>query len=306
MIRTFSRYIVPLHKGGFDRGLTAIMAFMVALAVLFTAGAITLSDFINDWSRGIENSISVSALYPDDMRTQTQQKITDKISRILNDTEGVKSANIVPDADKQQLLSHWLGDAIDKNTIDLPVLWDVTVDNGFDVSAVTTAIQAIYDGAVIDDYMHWKNSLLQFASDMIFIAYAFAVVVVCVLVVLISLCVRILVALHMETLQVLTLLGASDSFILKDVGRYAFWVGLKSAFFGVIVSVAGVVIGGLWYTDMTFAILLDFDRDMLQQIFLANMLRIFGLCAIILAVALISRWGAIRSAKKCIRQHYRI
>ncbi len=298
------RYIIPLRQHSLDKGLTVVMAFMVAIAVLFTAGAVVVSDFIHTWSKGLENSISISVLYTDDMDAQTQQTITDKISDILTATQGIEAVYIISDADKQDMLSHWLGDGIDKNNIDLPIFWDITVTDNFDVSALATAIEDIYNDAVIDDYMHWKSNLLQYASDAVIFAYVVSLLVACVLMVLVSLCVRALVTLHIHTIQVLTLLGASDDFILHDVGRYGFWMGFKSAVFGILIC--ALVFGFLMvlYADISLTPWFNVRMDTIYQTLLTNMLRIIGLCGIIPAVAILSRWGAIRSAKKCIRQQY--
>ena len=293
-------FIIPLRKNRVDKGLIVILAFMVCMALLFIGSAVMVSDFLQSWSKGVQNTVSVSALYPSDMDTQTQQKITDSINHILTNTQGIKIAQMLSDTEKQQLLSHWLGDKIDKNTLSYPAMWDITVKDNFDISALQHQIKNIYTDANIDNYMQWKNPILSFASDMIWGASILSVLAIGVLVLIISVCMRTIVSLHLDTIQVLTLLGASDTFIIKDVGRYAFWVGFKSAVLGVVLSIIVFIGVKFWYMDMPIS-----DIFTLTYVY-ENMLQIIGLCAIIPTIASISRMGACRSARHLIQQQYRI
>jgi cell division transport system permease protein len=89
---------------------------MVYLAILAVAGIMVLHQSIERWDRGISGTLTVQV-----MPSPSDIGVKDALF-VLENTAGVLSSTVLPEADTLELLRPWLGELAGQADLPLPAL----------------------------------------------------------------------------------------------------------------------------------------------------------------------------------------
>ena len=161
---------LALDKDDQGRFLPWLIAFMVFLAILATAGVMVLTALVHRWDRGVSGTLTVQIAPAETAAADRQRKRAALL--LLRGAEGVIRSNPVTADDVRGLLEPWLGPTVGE-VLPLPQLIDVKLapDAGIDVSALHELAEAI-PGVSVDDHRVWLDRLVRILETVKLLGFA--------------------------------------------------------------------------------------------------------------------------------------
>ncbi len=225
-----SRHFVPL-----------IVAVMVYLATLALAGSMSVGSTVDQWRDAVRGSMTVQL--PGRPGGQTSPEAVANIKAVtdaLLATPGVASAAPLPVSDIQALLEPWLGDADLPADLPVPVLIDVTLDDGvsLDPKGLAQRLDVIVSGVQVSDSGASLERLVRLARSVQWVAGIIVALVGVAATAIIIFATRAGMSAHRKTIELLHLIGAHDSYIAR---QFQFRLLVLSLIGGVLGLVFGTV-----------------------------------------------------------------
>lgn len=238
------RYDLPLAGSAGNGFLRLLIALMSILGMLALCASFALSAMTQRWSDGLENRISVEIPASDSGGEVTApgivQSMTDDAARLLMGRADVTEAKIMEESEIRELLSPWLGDDMVMDSIPLPGLISVTFEKGAvpDLKELEVELRDVAPRARIDTHESWLSDVLRFTGALQFAAILLTLIIGATTLVAVAGGVRSKLSENKEELELLHLMGASDSYIAKQLQRHTLILSLQG-------GAAGVAAGGL-------------------------------------------------------------
>ena len=226
---------LPLKGDPASRFLPWIVALKVYLAALALAGALALNGAVAEWQGARAGTITVQVPPPG---ADDDTDHVDAAVAVLRATPGVAQADALARAEIVALLEPWLGAGNVDVELPLPWLIDVKLDGEtpLDTAALDARLKAAAPGAEIDDHGEWLARVASAARAVQFAALAVVLAIVAATVGTVVFTTRTSLALHHDTVEVLHLIGAQDSFLARSFGRLALRLGLKGGLIGLVLA----------------------------------------------------------------------
>ncbi len=236
-----------LERDALGQFLPWLIAFMVYLSILALAGMLILDDVARRWDKGISATLTVQ-IPPSQGSTLTgraaqKEKKDDKrrfqaIIDLLNSTPGVAKANNLSKGKMLELLEPWLGRGSIEADLPLPQLINVELEKGtaLDVKALELRLRAITPSAVIDDHGVWLGHLVNLIQTIWILTLAVLMFITLATTGTVVFVTRTGLAIHHESIEVLHLIGAQDSYIARQFANRALMLGLRGGLMGLILA----------------------------------------------------------------------
>jgi cell division transport system permease protein len=242
MIR--ARSILPLSRDPASRFLPWLIAFMVWLAGLALAAAMQLSTTSDAWVTGIAGRITVQVM---PLAGEEADALDDRVGRaivLLRSTPGIARADALPKEESIALLEPWLGTSGLVETLPVPRLIDVVLEDGapVDTAALNARLAEAVPGTALEDHGLWLARLVALAGAIEIIAFTIVGLIAMATVATIVFTTKTGLAIHKEVVQLLHLIGARDGFIARQFQAHAFWLGFKGGLAGFALVAATVAL----------------------------------------------------------------
>lgn len=230
------------------RFLPWVIAFMVFLAVLATAGMLVIEDATGNWRVGVSSTLTVQIPPPigNTAATAAQPAIqsaaddprVQETLRILRTTPGVARADLVPEAEIAVMLEPWLGSGVAAGDLPLPYLIDVEADadTGVDVADLRRRLTEADPAILVDDHRVWLEKLVRLASGIEILASAVLLLIGLATVGTVVYTTLTSLAVHREAIEVLHLIGAQDSYVARQFAWRALNLGLRGGIIGLALA----------------------------------------------------------------------
>lgn len=227
---------LPLSRDASGRFVPWIVGFMVYLAALAVAGALTLDGIATRWQAGITGTLTVQIAPPaieesEDGSADAAAERDARLERaleVLRATPGVAGVDVLGPEAMNRLLEPWLGPGSSDMGLPLPDLVSVTLRPGMevDLAALSAALRDAVPGAEVDDHRRWLDDLGVFVRSVELLA-AIVVSLVCLAAVLTVVFVtRTGLAVHRRVIEIVHLIGARDSYIAGQFQHHVLRLGL--------------------------------------------------------------------------------
>jgi cell division transport system permease protein len=239
----FRRSDLPLDRdpaGGF---LPWIVGFMVYLAAMALAGAVFASGLIDRWRSDLTDAVTVQVLPNSEGETgQDQAARVAAAVKFLKEVPGIASAEPVAHEEIVRLLEPWLGSGNITDDLPLPALIAVHLrpDAVFNLADVKRRLAEAVPGAMLEDHKPWLADLGRLAKGIEALTLLTVVLVAVASILIIVFVSRSALAQHQEVIQVLSLIGARDTYIAGQLQAYAFRLATLGAALGVALAVATI------------------------------------------------------------------
>lgn len=231
---------LALGRDGAARYLPYTIGLKVFFAALALAGVLGLQQVAELWKTGAFAVVTVE-LAPD---ASAEQR--DAALEVMQRTVGVASAEQLDAGEVAALLQPWLGVDNVPADLPLPVLIDVRVVPGATVDwddAIARLAQVVPE-AELDTGMVWVERLVDFARLGQFLALLVLCFVTGIAVLTVVFATRAGLAIHRDTVDLMHLLGANDSYLAREFQWQALWLGLRGGVFGVLPAIVVLVLAG--------------------------------------------------------------
>lgn len=233
-VRSGATPIIPENGvSGFSLAIViGVLAFLagIALSAFFAVDAA-----VSGWSGELTGSITVQ------VRGMTAEEIETAAAEaqsILQSTEGLSAIERVPREDAEALLEPWIGAGNLPQDLPLPVLItaDVTPELRADLGPLRQALADGVPGASLNDHGAWTEQLIRSAQRLRGLAFLAFVLVILAASSVIVFAARAGLAAHRSIVEVLHLVGATDSFIAGQIGNRYLMLGLVGGAGGAVAA----------------------------------------------------------------------
>ena len=242
----FKRSDLPLDRdpaGGF---LPWIVGLMVYLAALALAGAVLADGLVERWRSDLADAVTVQVFPAAEAESaEARAARIEEAVRFLSVLPGVAGARAVPQSEVLRLLEPWLGSGNLAEDLPLPSLIAVELIPGavVDLAETKRRLAEAVPGAVLEDHKPWLGDLGRLAQGIEILAIVTMTLVAIASILTIVFVSRSALAQHLEVIQVLSLIGARDSYIAAQLQAYSFRLATLGAAFGVAMAIATVLAG---------------------------------------------------------------
>lgn len=266
------KYDLPLNNSASNGFLRLLICLMSILGLLSLSAFFALSAMSDRWSDGLSGKVSVEIPASDSNGDVIDSKIikamTDDAAKILSADPNVKEVEIAPDSHLKKLLSPWLGDNVmAMDSIPIPGLISVTFnkDANPDINAIQRKIRDVAPRARIDTHESWLSDVLRFTGALQFAAILLGLIIGFTTLVAVAGGVQSKLAENKDELELLHLMGASDSYISWQIQKHTMVLSLQGGMIGVIAAIFILFCISLVAGEMGVNLIPDFKLSTMQK-----------------------------------------
>lgn len=237
-----------------------VIAVMVYLCGMALFAGLSIQSGINNWSEGLVARLSIQITVDDN---SVRDKETSAALAMLLATPGVKSAQVIADADVVKLISPWLGDISAVTDLPMPNLIDVELVNPDSVNsdALKIRLNEIAPHANIDDHQDWMTEVLSLASTIRLVALIMVLMVILCTVAIVVFGCRTGLATHRKSVELMHLMGAEDHTIAREFDRSFMIHGLKGGIIGTLLAMITLYILSSLMANIGQGLLTNFNPE---------------------------------------------
>ncbi len=287
------RRLIP--DGRFSGAMPWVMAIMVFLASLATAGALVFANAAGQGGNDLAREATVQILASDPAQRASEQQA---IARYLKRQPGVTSVTPISKEEAASLLEPWLGQDIDETNLPVPALIDVGFSSPptkADIGKLRQKLRTLSPSLRIDGNAEWLQPFFDLMRTLLLLAGAVVFLLLLTTSATVALSVRGALNTHRSTIEIMHMMGATD---MQAARLFQRRVALDALFGGIIGVVLAILV----------IFLIGSRMDALAPALLGNAnFPLYGwpiLAAIPLAVTglamLMARWTVLSALKRML------
>jgi cell division transport system permease protein len=227
-----------------------VIAILIALVVVAAAGGLALRNLAVNARADLAAAVTVQVIEPNpDLRSQRGAETV----RVLQGIDLVRTVRLVPEGELAALLEPWLGAGATSGDVPIPVLVDVELTRNAapaELAALETALAAAVPGARVDAQSDWLRPVYRALAALQWLALGLIALVALATAAAVWLASRNALAQNRETVEIIHLLGGTDS----QITRIFLATVLREAAFGAMVGTA-LGLAAVWLLGQQFAAL---------------------------------------------------
>ncbi|WP_209008492.1 cell division protein FtsX [Roseibium polysiphoniae] len=204
---------------------------MSFLACLTVGGVSVVWDAADDWQNDLVREVTIQ-IRPAEGIDMLRE--IDKAVALTQEFPGVETVRALSDDETRALLQPWLGDGLELESLPVPRLIQITVDDpeALDLSQLRAALEQEVIGASLDDHSIWTSRLSAMAGAVVLGGFAIMALVLGSMVLSVVFATQSAMAGNKDVVSVLHFVGAEDSFIAREFQRHFLVLGLKGGISG--------------------------------------------------------------------------
>ncbi|WP_323768683.1 cell division protein FtsX [Marinovum sp.] len=225
---------------GFTARLTVFTAGAMAfLAVFALALSLASGRLASNWRDALAGSATLRISAPvAQLPAQTERAL-----KILSETPGVAEARALDPDEQRALLEPWFGPDLPVESLPVPQLIEVRETGaGYDGAGLRLRLQAELPGAVLDDHTRWRKPLISAAGRLKLLGWLSIVLIFGTMGAMITLAANAALAANAQVIQVLRLVGATDTYIARAFVRRFTLRAAMGAGVGVLAGLLAVLL----------------------------------------------------------------
>jgi cell division transport system permease protein len=274
---------LPLKNDIAARFVPKIVGLMVYLGALCFVFTLFLIHSTASWEKQFTTHLTLEI--PSNPKVGSQQLQT-KVMQLLQRTPGIQSAQIVPQVEMATLLQGLLGDGVKVDQLPLPIVIDIFLEDKaqIDIPVLEGHLKNISPQIYLTDHRNWQNQVKGLINTSITLALVVTFLILGGALVTTTFATRTSLLIHRQIIEVLSLIGATPSYIAKQFQMNALRQGLIASGIG----------SGLAF--LTFLILLyllgsaGFDTQFTSSFFIQALL-VFILVPVLSALSMMISAG---------------
>lgn len=227
-----------------------VIAILIALVVVAAAGGLSLRNLAASARADLASAITVQVIEPNpDLRAERGKAAV----AVLQGNDLVRAVRLVPESELAALLEPWLGAGATSGDVPIPVLVDVELTRNAapaELAAIETALAAAVPGVRVDAQSDWLKPVYRALEALQWLALGLIALVALATAAAVWLASRNALAQHRETVEIIHLLGGTDS----QITRIFLGTVLREAAFGAVVGTA-LGLAAVWLLGQQFAAL---------------------------------------------------
>jgi cell division transport system permease protein len=238
------RYDLPLHRGSGGQLVAWTVGVMSYLTVLMLVVVFALSAVQKYWETGLTGRMTVEIPYKKGVSFSSNSK--EELLQKLNALPGIQAHALTMD-DIGKLVGPWLGTGEILEELPLPTLIDVTrleLQDTASLKEIETTAHSVIPDATLDTHEEWLADLMQLAKACRMILVVISVILALTAALTVAATAKTRLALHKAEVDLLHLIGATDSYIATQFQRQAFRLATEGAGAGLFLAIVTMAILG--------------------------------------------------------------
>jgi cell division transport system permease protein len=198
-----------------------VIAIMVALTVVAAAAGLALANTVNSASDELAGGVTVQVVEANPVERERQARAA---ARRLKETPGVVDARVVSAAEIEALIEPWLGapGAGVQEQIPVPAMVDARLReavNGEALGALRRLVREVAPSARVDAQSTWLTPVFAAIDSLQWLAFTLVALLAFALASAVLLAVRNALGANRDTIEIVHLLGGTDSQIARIFQR---------------------------------------------------------------------------------------
>ncbi len=221
----------------------AIFLFAVSLA-----GVLSINAMIKNWNESIIGSMTIQIMPVNSLDKKQAKEDTlthaNNVIKYLEEIKEIQSATLLGEYQINKLLSPWLGDAVNIDTLPIPQLIDVKIRNGAEIDFIKLSERLIEVSplASVDNHKLWLSKLISFADGLKILALSVLILVLAISCGAIFYSTQTSMGLHKNIIEILHIMGAKDAYIAQQYSYRTAIVGAIGGIIGLIFAIPTIFI----------------------------------------------------------------
>lgn len=239
------RYDLPLHRGSGGQLVTWTVGVMSYLTVLVMVLVFALSSIQHYWQAGMMGRMTIEVPY--NKNVSFSDDAQEDMLKKLNALPGIQ-AHVLTLEDIAKLVGPWLGTGEVLSELPLPTLIDVTraeTPDAVSVKKIEQTAKSVISDATLDTHEEWLADLMQLAKACRMILIVISVILAITAALTVAATAKTRLALHKAEVDLLHLIGATDSYIATQFQRQAFRLATEGAGAGLFLAIVTMAIIGV-------------------------------------------------------------
>jgi len=228
-----------LPQGRLTGPMPWVIAIMMFLTVLASAAGIALNYGARSLSADVSDRITIQIAEAD---AELRGRAVRRIVTLLGGTEGVGNIEVVPEAELSGQLAPWLGSDMKISDIPIPALVDADLVVPADqrdarIAALGEAVKAINTQARIEPHANYLAPLARLVGVIGFLSFGVVALMAIASGAVVVLAARGAHAMHRGTIDIMHMLGATDTQVVRLFQRRM----MLDTLFGAVIGFTGAV-----------------------------------------------------------------
>ncbi len=239
-----NRQDLPLKNDIAARFVPKIVALMVYLGTLCFVFTLFMVHSTESWEKQFSTQLTLEIPTTNKASSAVLQT---RVLQLLQRTPGILNATPVPHKEMADLLQGLLGEEVNVEHLTLPIVIDITLNGKeiVDVPTLEAHLKNISPQIHLSDHRGWQNQVSGLIHTSIMIALVVTVLILLGALVTTTFATRTSLLIHRQVIEVLSLIGATPTYIANQFQRNAFKQGLIAS--GIGSGLAFVTFIGILY-----------------------------------------------------------
>lgn len=235
--RQADRVVPPTGHTAWLTSFTAgAMTFLAVFALALSLAAGRMAD---RWSDALARTATIRISAPADQVDFQTRAVLD----LLATTPGVESARALTDDEQRKMLEPWFGPDLPVEALPVPRLIELQeTGDGYDAEGLRQRLSAEAPGAVLDDHTRWRRPLATAAGRLRLMGIVSILLIGTAMGAMITLAANAALAANAQVIEVLRLVGARDSYIVRAFVRRFTARALAGSAIGALAGMAGIAL----------------------------------------------------------------
>ncbi|WP_032112489.1 cell division protein FtsX [Candidatus Paracaedibacter symbiosus] len=242
---------IPINQDAVTRFVPMIMALLVFLLSLVLAGAFSISSSLKNWHVGASHKLTIEVPLQHEL---DRERMIPNIVTFLQSVPGINHVEPIKHQQLLSLLEPWVGQAEMLSDVPVPALIDIDVDPNahLEVPELIQKLRQYAAGVRIESHSRWLETLLILRTSLQVVAYLFALIIAMTVAITVMLVTKVGLASHYQSIAVLRLMGAHNSYIARKFQAHALKLASKGALIGFLAAFPVLI--GLNYVTSNFGV----------------------------------------------------
>ena len=259
-----------------------ISMLMIFIATLTLAGGITAYRALSYWNKNVSGSITVQIPVVDDKGQSRAEEIQNDIEKaltILRTNPGIIGAKVLENEQMRRLMTPWIGEHADLDTLPLPQVIDVTVDtkNPPNIEELNAELIQLVPTAILDSHRIWLDNLITIAGGLMKLTIFILGLLIITTAFTVSYSAKTSLVMHKQVISLVHMMGANDSYIAWQYAVRVLQLSLIGGLGGLALALP--VIFGVGYFFETIAGDFHCSLDIVMMLILISTPFVFALLA---------------------------
>ena len=246
-----------------------VIAIMVAITVLATAGGLALSNLVARASGDLAGSATVQIVDPDPRTRSTQAEAA---RDILASDPAVVSVVVLPEDEVEALLEPWLGAGSEDDALPIPALVELRLRDGAgepELDRLADLLAEAAPDARIDAQSDWLAPVLAALSTLRWMAFGLIALLAFTGAAAVWLAARNALGSNRDTIEIVHLLGGNDDQIARIFQRSILLDALVGGLLGLLAGFAAVLLMGAQFAVLDSGLVTGGGLERLDWMLLA-------------------------------------